>query len=90
MACNDFQQKFQHAEYFTCDPLISQPIFIRFSNDFHCFSNFHSSYNMMRRLILVVINLISQPLQVQGMPGAARVIIASKSSLSYSALSRLQ
>ena len=25
MACNGLQQKFQHAEYFTCDPLIYQP-----------------------------------------------------------------
>ena len=28
IACNGLQQKFQHAEYFTCNPLISQPIFI--------------------------------------------------------------
>ena len=28
IACDGLQQKFQHAEYFTCDPLISQPIFI--------------------------------------------------------------
>ena len=27
--------KFQHAEYFTCDPLITRPIFIRFSGSFH-------------------------------------------------------
>ena len=32
--CNGLQQKFQHAEYFTCDPLISQPIFIISSNGF--------------------------------------------------------
>ena len=32
IACNGLQQKFPHAEYFTCDPLISQPIFIPSSN----------------------------------------------------------
>ena len=26
---------FQHAEHFTCDPLISQSIVIQFSNGFH-------------------------------------------------------
>ena len=31
IACDGLQQKFQHAEYFACSPLISQPIFIRFS-----------------------------------------------------------
>ena len=35
IACDGLQQKFQHAEYFTCDHLISQPIFIWFSNGFH-------------------------------------------------------
>ena len=35
IACDGLQQKFQHTEYFTCDPLISQPILIRFSNGFH-------------------------------------------------------
>ena len=38
IACNGLQQKFQHAEYFTCNPLISQPIFIRSSNSFHHYS----------------------------------------------------
>ena len=28
IAFDDLQQKFQHAEYFTCDPLISQAILI--------------------------------------------------------------
>ena len=28
IAFYDLQQKFQHAEYFTCDPLISQAILI--------------------------------------------------------------
>ena len=28
IACNGFQQKFQHAEYFTCNPLISLQICI--------------------------------------------------------------
>ena len=28
IACDGLQQKFQHAEYFTCHPLISQPNFI--------------------------------------------------------------
>ena len=35
IACDGLQHKFQHAEHFTCDPLISQPILIRFSNGFH-------------------------------------------------------
>ena len=26
MACDDLKQKFQHAEYITCNPLIAQPI----------------------------------------------------------------
>ena len=45
-ACNGLQQKFQHAEYFTCDPLISQPIFIPSSNGFH-----HYSWCWMVRLL---------------------------------------
>ena len=28
ITCAGLQQKFQHAEHFTCDPLISQPIFM--------------------------------------------------------------
>ena len=36
--CVGLQQLFQHAEYFTCDPLINQPIFIGFSL---LFSEFH-------------------------------------------------
>ena len=36
--CDGLQQKFQHAEYFTCDPLITLPFAFRFSNDFHCYS----------------------------------------------------
>ena len=35
IACDGLQQKFQHAEYFTCDPSISQPILIQFSRSFH-------------------------------------------------------
>ena len=35
IACNGLQQKFQHAEYFACHPLIPHPIFIRSSNGFH-------------------------------------------------------
>ena len=31
IACDGLQQKFQRAEYFTCDPLITQPIFIGFT-----------------------------------------------------------
>ena len=31
IACDSLQQKFQHAEYLTCDPLISQPIQIVFT-----------------------------------------------------------
>ena len=34
MACNDLQQKFQHAEYFITDLLIIQPIPILFSYSF--------------------------------------------------------
>ena len=33
-ACNGLQQRFQHAEYFTCNPLISQSISSQF-----CFFN---------------------------------------------------
>ena len=33
--CDDLQQMFEHAEYFTCDPLISQPILIQFSHSLH-------------------------------------------------------
>ena len=29
IACNGLQLKVQHAEYFTCDPLVTQPILIR-------------------------------------------------------------
>ena len=35
MACDGLQQKFQHAGFFTCEFLISQSIFSRFSNDLH-------------------------------------------------------
>ena len=35
IACDGLQQKFQHAEHFTCDSLISQLIFIQFSHGFH-------------------------------------------------------
>ena len=28
IACEGLQQKFQHAEYFSCDPSISQPLLI--------------------------------------------------------------
>ena len=28
IACDNLQQKFQHAEYFTCDPVITWPISI--------------------------------------------------------------
>ena len=50
IACDGLQQKLQHAEYFTCDPPITQPIFKRFSllfSKLHKLSNV-SSYNMMR------------------------------------------
>ena len=30
----DLQQKFQHAEYFNCNPLITEPIFIGFLGGF--------------------------------------------------------
>ena len=33
--CDGLQQKLQYAEYSTCNPLITQPIFIRLSNRFH-------------------------------------------------------
>ena len=42
IACDGLQQKCQHAERFTCDPLIAQTIFVRFSNGVH-----HSSQNFM-------------------------------------------
>ena len=34
IAWDDFQQKFQHAEYFTCDPLITQPTVSQLNSDF--------------------------------------------------------
>ena len=54
MACNDLQQKLQHAEYFTCDPLISQPVH-QILNGFHCYSHNiiafpMTAYNTMRQL----------------------------------------
>ena len=42
IACNGLQQTFQHAEYCTCDPLISQPILKQFSL---LFSKFHKHPN---------------------------------------------
>ena len=39
IACDGLQQKFQHAEYFICDQLITQPILIRFSNVFYIYSS---------------------------------------------------
>ena len=36
IACEYLEPKFQHAEHFTCDPLITQLIFIRLSYGFHC------------------------------------------------------
>ena len=30
IACDDLQQKFQHAEYFTCDPLNTRPLISEF------------------------------------------------------------
>ena len=61
IACDGLQQKFQHAEYFTCNPSISQPvrthsIFTQFSPlslEFHDFSIDSSCISM--RLFLVVI-----------------------------------
>ena len=35
IACDSLKQKFQHAEYSTCDPLIFQPVLILFSCKFH-------------------------------------------------------
>ena len=45
IACDGLQQKFQHAEYFTCDPLRSQPLVIRFSNIFFTILDFHKLSN---------------------------------------------
>ena len=46
IGCNGLKQKFQHAEYFTCNRLIIQPILTRFSNDFHCYSQNFISFHM--------------------------------------------
>ena len=57
MACGGLQQKFQHAEYFTCNPFISQSILNQFSpliSGYHKLS-FDSPYNMMQLLLLVAI-----------------------------------
>ena len=46
ITCDGLQQKFQHAEYFTCNPLIFHPIFTQFSplsSEFHALS-IDSSY----------------------------------------------
>ena len=50
VASNLIAIDFQHAEYFTCDPLISQSIIIRFSNGFHCFSQDFISFPMIAHL----------------------------------------
>ena len=34
IACDDLKQKFQHADYFNCDPCITQPNVIGFSNGY--------------------------------------------------------
>ena len=47
IACDGLQQKFRHAEYFTCNPLISQSILILFSNGFHCYSQDFISFPMI-------------------------------------------
>ena len=58
IACDGLQQKFQHAEYFTCNPLITISYFIKrfpqLFSKFHKLSN-DSSYNIMRQLFLVAI-----------------------------------
>ena len=45
--CDGLQQKFQHADYCTCDSLITQPTFIRFSNNFHYYSQIFMSFPMI-------------------------------------------
>ena len=58
IACDGLQQKFQHAEYFTCDPLISQSILIQFQTVFTVIikiSSAFQSYNMVRRTSLFAI-----------------------------------
>ena len=47
IGCDGLLQKFQHAEYFTCDPLITQPILIRFSNGFHFYSQNYIRFPMI-------------------------------------------
>ena len=46
IARDGLQQTFQHTEYFTCDPLLSQPILIIFSNGSHCYSQIFISFPM--------------------------------------------
>ena len=50
IVCDGLEQKFQHARYFTCDPLIFQPIFIRFPNDIHCYSQNLISFHMINHV----------------------------------------
>ena len=49
--CDGLQQKFQHAEYFTCDSLITQPMIIGFSNVFDYYSQEFISFPMIARTI---------------------------------------
>ena len=35
ITCDGLQQKFQHAEYLTCDPLMPELISMQFSNGYH-------------------------------------------------------
>ena len=101
--CNGLQQKFQHAEYFTCDSLITQPTVIGFSNGFHYYSQEFITFPMIAHTIWCddyfylpsqVIHhkytITDAPSQAQGMPDVARVIIASKRCTSYSVVVKSQ
>ena len=46
IACDCLQQKFQYAEYFTCDPLITQPILIQSKRFSLLFLRFHKLSNV--------------------------------------------
>ena len=51
IAYGDLQYLFQHAEYFTCNPLITLPIVIGLSNGFHIYSQIFMSFNLNTHML---------------------------------------
>ena len=105
ITCDCLQQKFQHAEYFTCNHVkLSQfssdlqTVFTIFL-DFHMLS-FDTAYMMMRQLFLLdenchcKYNVASKLLQVDhckyGMSDVARAVVALRNCSQHPAMSRSQ